>query len=554
MPIPARAARRARAALLASLVVFFGVGAHALRQPGLQYDEAFDAVVALDVAADLPPRCTYSTRLFGLELPLMVHPHIGSTSVYTSLAGISLVGPSVEILRLSQLCVGALALILLFLLSRAWFGTRTAAIAVLLCGSAPGFIWWSRGGANWTVPLLPAALGALLGATHWRRSRQPAALWIGAFAFGIGITTKILFVWLVLPVVLTALLVVGPRDILAALRRTPWWVLAVAAAAFALGLGPLIAANIARATLLEHLERNAVSNPWGHENLAFARNVARAVTSFLDQMDGDVLMASPRFGGRIGAIAFALALFYGVASVLPSLRRRWSALPSPVDRDGLATRTFLVLVPLTVLPQSAVTTSVVSSTYTFLIVPLVWLLVAVMIADLSAPAPTRGARSRAIRGGALALLAVLLLSHVATNVALLRFFSRTGGRGQWSDAIYRTTAILEQQHSQQPVVALDWGFARSIEFLSALRRRVDEGHEFRPVPSAGYPRVVAGFLAPGTVLLAHVPEVAICASCLAVAERVATGLGLRLTLRHAVRDGEGRPHTEIYEVELDRRA
>ena len=144
---------------------------------------------------------------------------------------------------------------------------------------------------------------------------------------------------------------------------------------------------------------------------------------------------------------------------------------------------------------------------------------------------------------------MLLASHVTSNLGLLRFFEQTGGRAQWSDAIYRTTEILERQYPSRHVVALDWGFARNIEFLTSLRHRITEGHEFLPVPSERYPEDARGLLAePGAILLVHADEFAICRGCFAVVKRVADEEGIDLALRHVIRDGEGRPHTMVYEV------
>jgi len=541
-------------ALLASLLCFFAVGAHSLRQPGLQYDEAFDAIPAIEVLQGARPRCADSTRLFGPDLPLMMHPHIGPTTIYTSLAGFELLGVSVESLRLSQLVVGALALLLLALLARAWFDARTAALAVLLCGSAPVFIWWSRGGANWTVPLLPLALGALLALTRWWRRRGTAALALTGFLLGLGITTKILFVWLALPMVLTGLLAIGPREIVRVLRRTPRHTIAIALVAFLVGLAPLIAHNLPEPHTFEHIARSSVTTAWGHDNRNFLANAVLAAGSFLSMMDGEVLMNGPDLGYRLGGEVLGLAILYGAAVTLWSLRRptRPPAGCSARVRDQRVARTFLLLVPLTVVPQSAITTSAISSTYVFLIVPFAWLLVAVMVADALALACSEASlpSRRLLAGGiGVALVSALLASHLASNLGLLRFFDQTGGRGQWSDAVYRTTEVLEREYPSRRVIALDWGLARSIEFLTVLRRRITEGHEFLPAPSKRYPETVRGLLAePGTILLAHAEDFAICRGCLAVVEQVAREDGIDLTLRHVIRDGEGRPHTTIYEV------
>src|SRR6185369_11266711 len=94
-----------------------------------------------------------------------------------------------------------------------------AGLAVLLCGSAPTFVWWSRAGANWTVPLLPIALAMMLALTRWWRRQRVPALALAAFLFGFGVTTKILFVWLLAPLVLAGMIVLGWSGCLRELRR-----------------------------------------------------------------------------------------------------------------------------------------------------------------------------------------------------------------------------------------------------------------------------------------------------------------------------------------------
>ena len=140
-----------------------------------------------------------------------------------------------ESLRLSQLAVGALALVLLWLLARLWGGDLAAAIAALLCASMPPFIWWSRAGANYTVPLLPLALGMMLALSLWWRGRRARWLALAAFLFGAGVTTKILFIWMLIPLGATLLFGARPARLLAALRamRLSTLALVIAAAAAA---------------------------------------------------------------------------------------------------------------------------------------------------------------------------------------------------------------------------------------------------------------------------------------------------------------------------------
>lgn len=546
------AARIGWPSLAAGLVMLFAVGTWSLREPGLFYDEAFDAIPALQVLQGEPAECSETVRIWGRTLPLMMHPHIGATSAYTALAAFAIAGPSVESLRVSQLAVGALALILLFLLARAWFGDATAGIAVLLCGSAPAFIWWSRGGANWTVPLLPLALGMLLALTRWWRGGGPWALALAALLCGFGITTKLLFVWLLLPLALTAALTPGVREIVAKVRGASRGALLGTLLAFTVGLAPLIAHNVPKPETLRHVLRSSVTTAWGHNNRAFLANLRYVVARFLEMLNGEVVMTAPVQSLGIGGAAFVLALVYGALRVAWSARHRRARGAEPEPGEDFPARLLLVLVPLTVLPQSTVTTSALGATYLFLIVPLTWLLVALPAGDLLAlagsPSLTRLRRAPCVAAAA-GLTLVLVASHLWTNVALLRFFAATGGHGHWSDAIYRVAETLERDFAGRRVVALDWGFARSIELLTERRVRVVEGHEFLPAPTERYAERARELLAvPGAVFLVHDESFATCPRCFDRFAQVAGEEGRELVLVGEVRHRDVQPHTRIYEV------
>ena len=87
-----------------------------------------------------------SIDALGRQWPLMMLHHIGPASIYLSFLGLSAFGISVEALRLTQLIIGAATLALLWLAANSWFDDAVAALAVMLCATAPAFVWWSRAG------------------------------------------------------------------------------------------------------------------------------------------------------------------------------------------------------------------------------------------------------------------------------------------------------------------------------------------------------------------------------------------------------------------------
>lgn len=509
--------------LAAASLLFFGLGLAQLRTPGLMYDEAADAVPAMELLLGQTPSIARSVALFGREWPLMMLDHIGAASVYTSAAGFALFGVSVETLRATQLVVGWLALLLLWLLAKQWADERTANVAVLLAASAPVMVWWSRFGANYTVPLLPIALGMLAALTHAWRRRSTAAAVLAAFLFGAGVATKILFIWLVAPLAVTAF--VHRRALASMLREWPQrGLLLLTLPAVMFGAAPLIAHNLASgfATFRFVLGNAAQTRLYGHDNFAFGSNLSYVTSEFLRAMGGDIRASEAPIGPPLGALAFVAALVVGIASLV----RRRAASPW---------FTFVVLTPLTVLPLSTVSTSSIGATYVFVIVPLAWLLIAWAATRFAPPKYT------------IAGTALLVVANIAGNIFVHEFFARTGGRGHWSDAVYAVSADLETTYAGRPVVAMDWGFRRNVNLLTRDAVEPNEVFGYAPQPDASFLDVATVLLRdPRTLYLFHEPQATLFHGRLEMLQRAAAMQHKSLAVQRTYSGRDGEPAILLY--------
>lgn len=525
---------RSLAALILALVLFFGVGAANLNLPGLQYDEAADAVPALEMLAGKTPSTLSHFSFAGRDWPLMMLHHIGPASALTSLAGFLVMGVSVGALRVSQLVMGALALLLLWLMARAWFNDRAAGLAVLLCATFPPFIWWSRAGANFTVPLLPLALGFMLmiplppGGVRGGSGRIQFPL--AAFLFGVGITTKILFVWMLIPLGLTWLATnrsgrLKRSDLLHAL---PLSILALL-----LGLAPLIAHNIPNLDTLKFILGNAAqTQTYGYNNLDFANNLRVAITQFLQMMGGDTLHFGAPAGLPLGAVALVFALGYEII---------WLWRTRRAQPRGYFARAFLVFSIVGILPASTITTSSVGATYVFILVPFAWLLIAVAILDAFA---RKG--SGPSKWLAPALTVILVVNHVFLNAATLNALNTTGGRGNWSDSIYALNAALQKDYAGRNLIAMDWGFRRNLQFLSNLSLAPQEVYEPTQRPSPKFNDMSAVLLRdPQNVFLFHPPAQTFFSGRWEVFNREAQKAHKQVALEQVFSERDGVPNSWI---------
>ncbi len=503
--------------------------------PGPNYDEAADAIPALELLrGEWPASALKTVRLFGQPLPVMMLHYIGPTSIYTSLAGFVLFGVSVESLRLTQTLIGLLTLILIWTLSRAWFNDRVAALAVVLAATAPAFVWWHRTGAFFSSPMLPIALGIMLLLTMWQRSQRNALLVAACFLFGLGCTTKLLFVWLLGPLGLTALTGLGARGTMARLRALSPATLVGCAAAFALGLMPFVIHNIPGLDSFRFIAQNAMrSQLYGHNNLDILNNIVFQAMQLFRLVGGDTLEFNAPAPLPLAGVALVASLIHTAVWLW---RNRGHNAPARLPRLSL------LLSVVVIIPLATFSVTAIGGRHLFILMPFVTLLIASALADgLHAGTP------RWVRAMMAATTLALAINGLIGNFMLLRFFEQTGGRGLWSDALNRTAALLESDFAGRPVVAMDWGFERSIALLTQGRVRMREAYEYTQQPSPRFTDASLMLLRdPANVYVFHAPAVTAFDGHWQAFERAALKSRMQIVQVAALHERDGVTNTLIY--------
>lgn len=519
--------------LIISLAIYFAIGLANLDLPGPNYDEVADALPAVEMlTGQYPASALKSIDVLGRPLPLMMLHYIGPTSIYTSLAGFALLGISVESLRITQLLIGALALFLLWLLARQWFESPTAALAVLLAGSAPAFVWWNRAGVFYSSPMLPIALGMLLLLTAWWRSRRRVWLIAASFLFGLGMTTKLLFYWWLAPLFIVAVIALGRRGIVPALRGVRAGGLLLCFVAFCAGFAPFIIHNIPGFDSFRFVADNAMSSQlYGHNNLDIANNIAFQASQLFRLVSGDTIEFSAPAPLPVAGVAMVICLIQTVVWLIQRRKQRGTFwLP----------RLFVVASLVAMLPLATISISAIGGRHLFMMLPLVCLLIAASLMDAFRA-------SRPWQAGAAIIAVALIAGNLITSVQLHRFFEQTGGRGVWSDAINQLAGLLDGPYVGRDPVALDWGFERGVALLTQGRIRMKERYEFTQSPSPKFDDMSAVLLRdPNHVYVFHAPQTTAFAGHWQAFERAAMKARLHLALEHALAERDGVTNTLIY--------
>ena len=163
------------------LALYLGLAAAQIELPGLYYDEAADAVPAVQILAGQPIDALRgaTVSLFGLTLPLMIFDYVGPWNTYLLLPIFQVFGVSVAGLRGLTIGAGALTIVLAYLFTREFAGRSVALATTFLLAVSPAFVWWTREGIHVTSILLVFSLGSLILLLRWYRTGAAAPL-IGA--------------------------------------------------------------------------------------------------------------------------------------------------------------------------------------------------------------------------------------------------------------------------------------------------------------------------------------------------------------------------------------
>jgi hypothetical protein len=330
-----RSSRLDLLSLFVACLLFLALTLPQLDLPGLYPDEAFDVIPAMQLLLghDVEVLDNAGLNIFGLNLPLMSSSaYQGVTSTYLAIPFFAIGGINVISLRVMTIMVGLIAIVLSFFLARAWFGAPTARLTVLLLAVSPAWVFWSRLGVYVVSEVVPIAAGAMLAFTTWVRKRplggRNGLFYLGAFLLGLGLTTKLLFLWVISALLICALILYG-RNVWA--HRKEWnregfrWarIGSLALLSFCAGASPFLLYNVmTRGTY--HLLRGSVSNigatTHGVDNTAFIRNLWTEADAFKVLLDGGYFwfqgILSRTFSDPLTPALFAVSVIGLVALLL----------------------------------------------------------------------------------------------------------------------------------------------------------------------------------------------------------------------------------------------
>jgi 4-amino-4-deoxy-L-arabinose transferase-like glycosyltransferase len=366
------------ATITLACAIFLGICLYQIELPGLYNDEAFDVIPAMQLVKGQPVEVLpgASLDLFGLRLPLMSSSaYQGVTSTYLAIPFFAIGGVNVISLRLMTALVGVVAIIITFFLARSWFGPTEARLATLMLAVSPAWVFWSRLGVYVVSEVVPIAGGALLAFTGWARRRPFAErnglLYLGMFLLGLGLTTKLLFLWYIVALGICTLILWG-RELWESrrnwLRGMRSWlrISLLAGVSFCIGAFPFLLYNLKTRGTFYTIRDNLVTTTHGVNNTAFLRNLWGEADSFRVLLDGSYFwfqgVLGRTYANLLTPTLFALSAIGLVVLLLMSRRK------DRLELDGRARFSIGALGLAAALAVTLPTTSASGGTATLLLV------------------------------------------------------------------------------------------------------------------------------------------------------------------------------------------
>ena len=525
-----------------SLTLFLCLSLYQIELPGLYYDEAADAVPAMQILLGQKVELVNNAGIWigGHPFPIMVMDYVGAVNTYALLPLFSTLGINVFSLRLMPIIGGVLTLILAYFLARELFNKWVAATAMILLAVHPSFIFWTRQGIYITSIMSPLALGSLLSFQKWRNDGRSWALYLGFFLLGLGISAKILFLWFIVAVGILYFLLEWRREgpvkpVTTYPLLTPRRLMG-SIIAFVLGAWMILLYNIETQGTLVVMRENLVSSQYGVNNLNFLGNMAKRLDNFKVLLDGGHFWF---FGGVLTSNWYP-PVFMAAAAVIALImifnrtaRQQWRRVA-----------VIFGLVAL-VLIQSTVTISSLWPTHLYILLPFAIIIIAMGIDLLYRYVSSSSAITLV---GVLVVLA-LVGQSLYVDIKYHKLLEETGGRRTHSDAIYRLSSYLQARVDSRPV-AMDWGIKNSVQILTQGKVSPLEVFQYTSEPNQTFYDWLYGTLMKGEHLYVFHSQDCTVYPRYEAFEAFARKFSREVHLEETIAEKDGTPIYEVYSVSL----
>jgi 4-amino-4-deoxy-L-arabinose transferase-like glycosyltransferase len=489
----------------------------------------------------------WKAPMFGREVPWVVGPYTGLLHPVLNTVGFWLFGYNLPFIRLIPALYGAATLVLTYVLARSLFSSLVAGAAVVTLAVSPAFVFWHwLEGYHSYISMAAFSTASLLCFLTFSRTRRKRFLILGAFFCGVGLATKLNFVyWIVFYAIAIVVFAIRERRWLRATSVAEPIMLATIA--FAVGASPWLTFAYFHQPLISSIVQTLLggTSAAGVSNASVVANVGFRFEQLNDMLAGrnidSFFACSPPVPGN-ELMPFFLAVGY-VGIVL-------ALLFTSLRRFGWLPLAFLVFVLPLMVVLSAVTPTGLTIYNGSIYFPVPHLIIAVGAVLLLTH----------FRGGqnllrwlptpiaAILLGLVLAAGDIRHTYAKYEMLHETNGCGQMAGAMNDFVRYLDDANINNPI-SMDWGLYKPLYLLSEGRVRPSEnfvGYYDGKIWSSEPPPIVAENLVKlladsETVYLFHTPQFTNMRGRLELLERMAAASGREVVVEKVFKQGDGKP-------------
>lgn len=448
-----------------------------IKFPGLESDEACDGIWASYIIHSVPAaervNSIMSVNLFNRTLPIMANtPYIGAVESYLLVPFFLVFGINIFSLRIMPITIALISVLLIYLLCKEWLGRKAAFITLLLTVTNPFFVMYSRIGL-YREELFSTFFfwSGLLCFWVYLKKKKFSYLCLGSFLFGLGLSTKIMFLWYIIGMAIACLILrkkrfsfpgMGPGNLISAIS------------AFFLGNFLLVFYNIKTGgnTLRLMWKYLFSPTPYGVSNLSYLHNLNERIGQFFKVLKGDFYdvrsWVSPEFvlsKDYLTPVIFVLGFAF-VLLILFFKKGKYS----PFEWRKIL---FFYIVYSVMFICSPFTMSFVWLAHLFILFPFPQIIIALFLCNLLYLFRS----NKPVLFIVYFTLSFSVLSNITTVTRYHLAMRKSGGVGAWSTVIYELSEYLYTNKIFNPL-ALEWGFHHNIPFLT--------GSKVRPENLSGY--------------------------------------------------------------------
>jgi len=482
-----------KSAVFLIILIYFSLATFNINYPGLNTDEAFHGVASNNILKDASDIKKGRTQflgchviLFGKIFPIMPSDYYGAVIPYLFYPFIRILGSNAIALRFGSIFISAIFLLFVYHLCKIWFGKRVGLLATLLTATNLAFVQYSRVGLyRCEIIVMFFFWVGLFFLIKYSQKKKYYFLCLSFFLFGIGLSTKINFLYYIVALTL-AYLIIGKRlNLLSPFNIKKAIIMLLS---FCLGSFFIIVYNIKEpwitvrqllSVLTDPHGTSRYTNAMGANNWAYLNNLAVKSQHLFTLLGGDI--SDKVYWGVFGNYAIELFSVLMTGLIIASLV---VLLFLALFRPGLSKIIryrilFLYVIYATVFLLSPFTLSAFNQGHLLILLPFPQVALAIFLIYIW----QRAEQSKIILMKLFVGFSIsfIIFFNIVTNIYFNIQMKKIGGYGRWSTAIGELADYLQKNNITSPIM-FDYDLHSNLLFLSDNRVSPVIYDKFYPEP------------------------------------------------------------------------